>query len=225
MIHCKTICSAFPALPDQPSVLLKGTSAIGNYHLYSLKSHHNSISHNNCSKSEDIKNKNCRWWSKRCQLNLINEHSRECKPCSARHSMLQARDLPSRTFQDCYTCRDRMVWTYNLEYNIILTKSAKSLFQAQQAYYTMQFADIVALLLKELKRVRSSWHWQWITERKTCGMHLQWCQCDDGYKSGGVTQQLQLIIGRPVIVTHCIAHRLELLVLDVVKTSSYLNRI
>ena len=44
-------------------------------------------------------------------------------------------------------------------------------------------------------------------------------------KSGGVTQQLQVKIGRPIIVTHCIAHRLELVVLDAVKTSSYLNRL
>jgi len=43
-------------------------------------------------------------------------------------------------------------------------------------------------------------------------------------KSGGVTQQLQVKIGRPIIVTHCVAHRLELAVLDAVKTSSYLNR-
>ena len=43
-------------------------------------------------------------------------------------------------------------------------------------------------------------------------------------KNGGVTQQLQVKIGRPVIVTHCIAHRLELTDLDAVKTSSYLNR-
>ena len=43
-------------------------------------------------------------------------------------------------------------------------------------------------------------------------------------KSGGVTQQLQVKIGRPVIVTHCVAHRLELAVPDAVKPSSYLNR-
>ena len=43
-------------------------------------------------------------------------------------------------------------------------------------------------------------------------------------KSGGVTQQLQAKIGRPVIVTLCVAHRLEMAVLDAVKTSSYLNR-
>ena len=43
-------------------------------------------------------------------------------------------------------------------------------------------------------------------------------------KSAAVTQQLQVKIGRPVIVTHCVAHRLELVVLDAVKTSLYLNR-
>ena len=43
-------------------------------------------------------------------------------------------------------------------------------------------------------------------------------------KSGGVTQQLQGKIGRPVIDIRCVAHRLELAVLDAVKTSSYLNR-
>ena len=39
-------------------------------------------------------------------------------------------------------------------------------------------------------------------------------------KSGGVTLQLQVKIGRPVMV----AHRLDLVVLDAVKTSSYLNK-
>ena len=43
-------------------------------------------------------------------------------------------------------------------------------------------------------------------------------------KGGGVTQQLQVKIGRPVIDIRCVAHRLELAVLDAVKTSSYLNR-
>ena len=37
------------------------------------------------------------------------------------------------------------------------------------------------------------------------------CTFDDASvmmdKSGGVTQQLQVKIGRPVIVTHCVAHR------------------
>ena len=41
-------------------------------------------------------------------------------------------------------------------------------------------------------------------------------------KSGGVTQQLQAKTGRPVIVTHCVAQRLELAVLDAVKTASIL---
>ena len=43
-------------------------------------------------------------------------------------------------------------------------------------------------------------------------------------KSGGVTQQLQVKISRPVIDISCIAHRLQLAVLDAVKTSLYLNR-
>ena len=43
-------------------------------------------------------------------------------------------------------------------------------------------------------------------------------------RGGGVTQQLQVKIGRPVIDIRCVAHRLELAVLDAVKTSSYLNR-
>ena len=38
-------------------------------------------------------------------------------------------------------------------------------------------------------------------------------------KSGGVTQQLQVKISRPVIDISCIAHRLQLAVLDAVKTS------
>ena len=54
------------------------------------------------------------------------------------------------------------------------------------------------------------------------------CTFDDASvmmaKSGGVTQQLQVKIGRPVIVTHCVDHRLELVVLDAVKTSLHLNR-
>ena len=49
------------------------------------------------------------------------------------------------------------------------------------------------------------------------------CNFDDASvmiaKSGGVTQQLQVKIGRPVIITHCVAHRLGLEVLDAVKTS------
>ena len=36
----------FPALANKLSVLFKGTCAIGKYHLQSLKSHHNSSSHN-----------------------------------------------------------------------------------------------------------------------------------------------------------------------------------
>jgi len=43
-------------------------------------------------------------------------------------------------------------------------------------------------------------------------------------KGGGVTQQLQVKTGRPVIDIRCIAHRLELVVLDAVKTSLHLNR-
>ena len=54
------------------------------------------------------------------------------------------------------------------------------------------------------------------------------CTFDDASvmiaKSGGVTQQLQVKIGRPVIVTHCVAHRLKLAALDAVRISSYLNR-
>ena len=42
--------------------------------------------------------------------------------------------------------------------------------------------------------------------------------------SGGVTQQLQVKIGRPVIVSHCVAHRLELAVLDAVKAGSHVRR-
>ena len=43
-------------------------------------------------------------------------------------------------------------------------------------------------------------------------------------KRRGVIKQLQPNIGRPVIAIHCIAHRIELAVLDAIKTSSYLNR-
>ena len=43
-------------------------------------------------------------------------------------------------------------------------------------------------------------------------------------KRGGVTEQLQAKIGRPIIDIHCVAHRLELAVLDAVKTCSYLNK-
>ena len=54
------------------------------------------------------------------------------------------------------------------------------------------------------------------------------CTFDDASvmmaKSLGVTQQLQVKIGRPVIVTHCVAHRLKLAALDAVRISSYLNR-
>lgn len=54
------------------------------------------------------------------------------------------------------------------------------------------------------------------------------CTFDDASvmmaKRRGAMQQLQPDIGRPVIVTHCISHTIELAVLDAVKTSSYLNR-
>ena len=54
------------------------------------------------------------------------------------------------------------------------------------------------------------------------------CTFDDANvmmaKSRGVTQQLQVKIGRPVIATHCVAHRLKLAALDAVRISSYLNR-
>ena len=43
-------------------------------------------------------------------------------------------------------------------------------------------------------------------------------------KKEGVIQHLQAKIGRPIIVMHCVAHRLELAVLDAVKTCSYLSR-
>ena len=53
----------------------------------------------------------------------------------------------------------------------------------------MQFADIVALesadavvvakaIEKGLEAVNIDK--ELLTERKTCGMHLRWCQCDDG---------------------------------------------
>jgi len=44
------VLCAFPALVDKSSVLFKGTSGIGEYHLQCLKSQHKSSSHNNCSK-------------------------------------------------------------------------------------------------------------------------------------------------------------------------------
>ena len=54
------------------------------------------------------------------------------------------------------------------------------------------------------------------------------CSFDDASvmmaKRRGVIQQLQPDIRRPVIGIHCIAHRIELAVLDAVKTSSYQKR-
>ena len=100
-----------------------------------------------------------------------------------------------------------------------------------QAYYSTQFADIVALESADA-----------VGFAKGIEKGLEAVDIDNellkdqlvGYtfdgasvmmaKSGAVTQQLQVKIGRPVIVTHCVAHRLELAVLDAVKTSSYLNR-
>ena len=65
-------------------------------------------------------------------------------------------------------------------------------------------------------------------DNKLLKKKLVGCTFDDASvmvaKTGGVTQQLQVKIGRPVIVTHCLAHGLGLAVLDAVKTSSYLNR-
>jgi len=43
-------------------------------------------------------------------------------------------------------------------------------------------------------------------------------------KSWGVTNHLQVKIGRPIIDICCVTHRLELAALDVVKTSMYLKR-
>ena len=43
-------------------------------------------------------------------------------------------------------------------------------------------------------------------------------------KSWGVTEQLQVKIDKPVIDIRCVTHRLELAVLDAVKTSMFLNR-
>ena len=95
----------------------------------------------------------------------------------------------------------------------------------------MQFADIVALqsadtvgvtkgIKKGLKAVD--------IDNELLKEKLVGCTFDGASvmmaRSGGVPQQLQAKIGRPIIVTHCVVHRLELAVLDAVKPSSYLNR-
>ena len=95
----------------------------------------------------------------------------------------------------------------------------------------MQFADIVALESADAVGVAKG------TEKglevvdidnELLKEELLGCTFDGASvmiaKSEGVTQQLQVKIGRPVIDIPCVAHRLELAVLDAVKTSSYLSR-
>ena len=87
------------------------------------------------------------------------------------------------------------------------------------AGYITQFADTVALesadavgVAKGIQKGLEAVDNELLKEK------LVACTFDGAsVKSGGVTQQLQAKIGRPVIVTHSFAHRLELEVLDAVK--------
>ena len=56
-----------------------------------------------------------------------------------------SKGLAFKTFQDCYTCRDRMVWT--LVYNIILTKSTKSLFHNAGSYVCLLMVPMIRVPL------------------------------------------------------------------------------
>ena len=99
------------------------------------------------------------------------------------------------------------------------------------AYYSTQFADTVAVesadAIGVAKGIEKGLEVADIGN-ELLKEELVGCTFDGARvmmaKSGGVTQQLQVKIGRPVIVTQCIAHRLEMAVLDAVKTSLYLNR-
>lgn len=96
---------------------------------------------------------------------------------------------------------------------------------------TTQFADIVALESADAVGVTSTIEKglqavdidEELLKEKLAGCNFDGANVMMG-KKGGVMQHLQAKIGRPIIVMHCVAHRLELAVLDAVKTCSYLSR-
>ena len=96
---------------------------------------------------------------------------------------------------------------------------------------TTQFADIVSLesadavgvmaaIEKGLEAVDVD---EGLLREKLAGCNFDGCNVMMG-KKGGVMQLLQEKIGRPIVGIHCVAHRLELAVLDAVKTCPYLSR-
>ena len=97
---------------------------------------------------------------------------------------------------------------------------------------TTQFADIVALesadavgvtsaIKKGLQAVDID---EELLKEKLAGCNFDGANVMMG-KKGGVLQHLQAKIGRPIIIVMpCVAHRLELAVLDAVKRCSYLSR-
>ena len=96
---------------------------------------------------------------------------------------------------------------------------------------TTQFADIVALESADAVGVTSAIEKglqavdidEELLKEKLAGCNFDGANVMMG-KKGGVMQHLQAKIGRPIIVMHCVAHRLELAVLDAVKPCSYLSR-
>ena len=96
----------------------------------------------------------------------------------------------------------------------------------------MQFSDIVALESADAVGVTKGTEkgleavdiYNELLKEKLLGCNLDGASMMMD-KRGGGTQQLQVKIHRPVIVIHWVAHRLELAVLDSVKTCSYLNRL
>ena len=96
---------------------------------------------------------------------------------------------------------------------------------------TTQFADIVALESADAVGVTSAIEKglqavdidEELLKEKLAGCNFDGANVMMG-KKGRVMQHLQAKIGRPIIVMHCVAHRLELAVLDAVKTCSYLSR-
>ena len=118
------MCRAFPAPVDKSSVLFKGTSGIGKYRLH-LSSHITNPAAITTAQKDGTK---MPMMVKGMSAKLQQQTQLRMEVLSNMHSMLQAKDLPSRCFQACLSCRRRMVWT--LVYNIIVTKSAKSLFQS-----------------------------------------------------------------------------------------------
>ena len=270
------MCRAFPALADKSSVLFKGTGGTGKYRLQSLKSHHNSSSHNNCSKRWDIENKNAKQplpMMIKAMLAKLDQQTQSRMEIMFNTAFYVASEgLAFKKFPGLLDLQEKNGLDIGIQYRndkkckefvssiasverqriseevhnarflcVLADGSTDKSITEQEAVYvrytgpngrpSTQFADIVALesadavgvtkgIQKGLEAVDID---NELLKEKLAGCNFDGASVMMG-KRGGVTQQLQAKIGRPVIVIHCVAHRLELAVLDAVKTCSYLNR-